>query len=263
MLYNGVGQWLPTRLAPEASHRFALSGGSVASSAVLVTERADNARLEGLGCAGDRRCAPCAAKAKAQRDQDLRIEGFGSFGVDEDIEAKAVAVGFLENALPRLEALSIRLREIPPPTLLEAHLSSTYFDQFAPLQEEATKILNAIPLEIPASARATIVASAEAFQRTLLDIQGSRSYAPQAIQIATGTLPGVSALYFAFKDEVDREASLLEYETETAAVATLETIKKKVQEGRDALAGAFGWGQVALALAAGALLLGLYGRARG
>jgi hypothetical protein len=99
MLYQGVGWIRPTRLAPEESPFFAVPGGSLAGLSDLMTEVPLNGRLAGLGCEGNRQCAPCAA---AKLDQNRRENmdglrgaqmamqdqprgwGLGAFGVDEE-----------------------------------------------------------------------------------------------------------------------------------------------------------------------------------
>lgn len=245
MLMHGVGFFTPTRLQPEATRRFAVPFGSVHAAAQLVTERMDNARLEGLGCPCDRKVA------------------LGSFGVDEDLEQKAVTVGFLEQALPRLQAAADAVKQIPPPTIIEQSFSSTYWDQFAPLQKEVTSIISSIPPDISDASRATIVGAGTAFQQALIDTWSSRSYSPTLLQIASAGFPAAQALYMVNKDEVDAALAATEMEAKAEAAAAAQALKDALKKGRDALAGALDMGKwIGLGLAA-ILAFALYGRVRG
>lgn len=80
MMTTGHGAWVqPSRRAVEATPAFSVPYGSARPN--VVTVRGDNPRLAGLGCEGNRTCAPCAeAQAQEARYGPQSLYGFGAFG---------------------------------------------------------------------------------------------------------------------------------------------------------------------------------------
>lgn len=269
MLYaGGVGFFQPTRMKPEASRRFASPYGSVVAAAQLITERQDNARLEGLGCGADRECAPCAAKKMAQANMNGRLRGLGEdLGTDEQaVEYAALAQGYLEVAIPRLQALAQRVEAIGPPRLGEGYVSESYYEQFLPILDETRAILEARPSGLDQETRETLATAATTVSNAVLRIQQQPDVDAWRFlgAVLTANVGDLTTLL------VSRRATVMRIVGDAATGVDEEVIqplKKKVgdalERGRKTLEGA---GDVLkfAGLALGAVLLfALYGRVRG
>lgn len=146
MLYAGVGM-APSRNAVEASRAFASPYGSVRAASQLITERSDNARLEGLGCEGSRACAPCEAKAAAERNQMARLGGWGFAGAalaDQDkVNARYSLLNIANLSLAAVGALKAGDRVTAQMMIDAINAQPEYgWDELAASKAEAVSALN-------------------------------------------------------------------------------------------------------------------------
>jgi len=161
MLYQGVGWIRPTRLAPEGSPFFAVPGGSLAGLSDLMTEVPLNGRLAGLGCEGNRQCAPCAA---AKLDQNRRENmdglrgaqmamqdqprgwGLGAFHESGScptspgaVWAKCTAVEWANYAVQQSIDIIQQAKAIGGPGWFG---TDVYYESFRPLQRRVSSLIN-------------------------------------------------------------------------------------------------------------------------
>ena len=272
MLMHGVGFFTPTRLQPEATRRFAAPFGSVHAAAQLVTERTDNARLEGLGCDGNRQCAPCAAKAQARANVMARLDGFGAvdvdgtqFGTDEDEEAAALGMGYLEEALPRLQALRARVDAIGPPRMFEGWLSSSYYSQFEPILNETIAILQARPDGLSQETRDALAKAADSVSNAVLRVQNAPD-ADAYMAVAAALTMNYTVLFAILvrnRESVARINADIAAGVKENAAAAKAALEAALKKGRDTLAGALDMGKYIMVGLAALLAFALYGRVRG
>lgn len=247
MYAPSFGVIAPSRLMPEPTGAFSLNGGSRREiTPPRWIARADNPRLAGLGCDGNRQCAPCAARANlgAFHESGTCYAGPGY--------APCTSVEWANYAVAEAISIADAARAIGGPGYLP---TAEYYQSFNPLYRRVRALIDDFAStygqDMPAGVH-------KAVHDALIDANDTIQ------QASNGNYE--AGMFDRLIDSL-RQAGTFTYAVAAETPGTLsdagEVAKRAAKAAADAAAGALGIGKY-VAIAVGAVLLfGLYGRARG
>ncbi len=133
MMTVGHGAWVePSRRAVEPTHAFAVPYGSARPN--MGAYRADNPRLAGLGCEGDRTCAKCAsAQLNESRYGPRSLYGMGAGATFGGALTTEDALNWANTVIGRCLVIAQTAKGMGGPGLVP---SDQYYASFAPMQGE-------------------------------------------------------------------------------------------------------------------------------
>jgi hypothetical protein len=248
----GIGWIAPSRLAPEASPFFAVPGGSLGELSDLMTEVPLNPRLAGLGCHGDRMCAPCAS---SDLDRNRRVNlsglrgaqmampgqpvGWGLGEAQSSVEQAAVtnAVEIANTIISEVRYLAEQGQAIGGPGLFGGW-SPAYEEQFSPLittMNSLSRTYDKNKAAMPQDVRDTVTQSLTDLNKLLFAVRSGK-YEQSSWDYLVATLRNIPAFV----------VPVLERIGEAVVEGTEQTFEDIVRYGKaagEAVGGALDFGK--------------------